>query len=323
MSGPSVLVTGAAGYVGRLTVAALSARRDELTRLVALDVVDESVERRQAGVEYVVADVSTDDLAFLLRTHGIDTVVHLASIVRVPRAAPPDLAYRVDVKGTENVLESSVATGVQMIVVTSSGAAYGYHADNRAPLSEDDPLRGNAGFAYPHHKALVEAMLARYRQEHPELAQLVLRPGTVIGEGTKSPVTDLFDGPVVVGVAGSSSPFVFIWDRDLVEIMLLGVFQRRVGIYNLAGDGALTTSEIARRLHKPYVPVPAAMLQALLRLLRALGVTPYGPEQVDFVRYRPVLANDRLKEQFGYTPLGSVAAFDKWADARKSQRPPR
>jgi UDP-glucose 4-epimerase len=32
------------------------------------------------------------------------------------------------------------------------------------------------------------------------------------------------------------------------------------------------------------------------------GLTPYGPEQVKFLQYRPVLANRRLKEVFGYTP---------------------
>jgi UDP-glucose 4-epimerase len=31
-------------------------------------------------------------------------------------------------------------------------------------------------------------------------------------------------------------------------------------------------------------------------------VTQYGPEQVDFLRYRPVLSNRRLKEEFGFTP---------------------
>ena len=36
-SGPAVLVTGAAGYVGRLCVAALAKRRDELSALVALE----------------------------------------------------------------------------------------------------------------------------------------------------------------------------------------------------------------------------------------------------------------------------------------------
>ena len=84
MSGPSVLVTGAAGDVGRLTLDALVARRDELTRIVALDISEVPLGTRHQGVEYVVSDVTIDDLDELMRSRVIDTVVHLASIVRVP-----------------------------------------------------------------------------------------------------------------------------------------------------------------------------------------------------------------------------------------------
>jgi UDP-glucose 4-epimerase len=41
----------------------------------------------------------------------------------------------------------------------------------------------------------------------------------------------------------------------------------------------------------------------------------YGPEQVDFLRYRPVLANDRLKREFGYTPQkSSREVFDLFVE---------
>ena len=320
MSRPSVLVTGAAGYVGTLTLEALAARRDEVAGLVGLDVAEVPEERRVAGVTYVVADVSTGDLAGIMRDHAVDTVVHLASILRVPPGAPEDLAYRVDVVGTRNVLEACVATGVAELVVTSSGAAYGYYADNPAALDEDDPLRGNEGIPYAHHKRLVEAMLADYRRDHPELAQLVLRAGTVVGEHTSSPVTALFEGPAVLGVWGSESPFVFIWDHDLVEVILLGVLERRTGIYNLAGDGVLSPREIARRLHKRYVAVPAPVLAGALWALHALGRTANGPDHVNFLRYRPVLSNERLKRELGYRPIDSAAAFERWRAGYQARR---
>ena len=61
------------------------------------------------------------------------------------------------------------------IVVTSSGAAYGYHPDNPVPLTEDAPCRGNPEFAYADHKRQVEEMLAEVRATHPALEQVVLR----------------------------------------------------------------------------------------------------------------------------------------------------
>ncbi|MCA9596292.1 MAG: SDR family oxidoreductase [Myxococcales bacterium] len=309
MSPPGVLVTGSAGYVGRLTVEALARR--ELSALVALDVAEPK--ERIDGVTYVSMSVCDPALADVIRDRGITHVVHLASILRPPPGKGPEFAYQVDVEGTRNVLEACVAHGVKKLIVTSSGAAYGYHADNKSWLTEDDPVRGNAEFPYSHHKRLIEEMLASHRREHPELAQLVFRPGTVIGPSVKSPVTDLFEKPAMIGVRGSDSPFVFIWDEDVVECLVRGVFSDATGTYNLAGDGALTPREIARVMGKPYLSVPAGLLGAALGVLQRLGKTQYGPEQVRFLRYRPVLSNRRLKEQFGYTPKWtSRQAFERY-----------
>ncbi|MFA9566043.1 MAG: NAD-dependent epimerase/dehydratase family protein, partial [Acidimicrobiales bacterium] len=77
--GPAVLVTGAAGYVGRLCVAALAKRRDDLSALVALDWTDVDSTDRLDGAAYEQADICDPALDDLMRRHGIDTVVHLAS----------------------------------------------------------------------------------------------------------------------------------------------------------------------------------------------------------------------------------------------------
>jgi UDP-glucose 4-epimerase len=316
-SGPAVLVTGAAGYVGRLCVTALAQRLDELSVLVALDWTEFDASERIDGVVYEQSDICDHALKDLFRRHGIDTVVHLASIIRAPKGAPADLAYRVDVLGTKNILEACEDSSATRLIVTSSGAAYGYHPDNPEWLDENDPLRGNDEFEYSKNKRLVETMLAQWREERPELRQVVFRPGTVVGEDVHSPVTDLFEKPVVLGIVGSESPFVFIWDQDLVACLVDAVFSDKVGVYNQAGDGALTPREIARLLNKPYVPLPGSLVKAMLWTLKRLGLTENGPERVAFLRYRPVLSNRRLKEEYGYTPqLTSREAFELYARAR-------
>ncbi|MBT8470002.1 MAG: SDR family oxidoreductase [Myxococcales bacterium] len=316
-AGPAVLVTGAAGYVGRLCVAALAKRRNELSALVALDWTAVEPRERLAGVDYAQADICDPALEKLFRTHGIDTVMHLASIVRSPKGAPKDLAYRVDVLGTQNILAACEAAQATRLIVTSSGAAYGYHPDNPDWLDENDPLRGNDEFEYSKHKRIVEDMLARWREERPELRQIVFRPGTVVGPDVHSPVTDLFEKPIILGIVGADSPFVFIWDQDLVACLVDAVFSDKVGVYNQAGDGAVTPREIAKLLKKPYVPLPASLVQTILWTLKSLGLTENGPERVKFLRYRPVLSNRRLKEEYGYTPkLSSREAFELYARAR-------
>ena len=306
-SSRSVLVTGASGLVGSRVVARLAEAGEPVGSVVALDLREPPVSARVAGVEYVEGDVRDPALEKVLCTRGVNTVVHLAAVVTPGPDSSRELEYAIDVLGTENVLECSLRAGVDHLVYTSSGAAYGYHADNPVPLREDDALRGNEEFAYAHHKRLVEEMLARHRREHPELQQLVLRPGTILGETVSNPITDIFERPVVIGVARSEAPFVIVWDTDVADCILKGVCEGRTGIYNLCGDGAISLREIARRLGKPYVALPAPVLRAGLRVLGALGATRLGPEQVRFLAYRPVLCNERLKSEFGFTPSRTSA----------------
>jgi UDP-glucose 4-epimerase len=336
MNAPRVLVTGAAGYMGRQLVAALAppappagsaaatglARRAAL--LVATDVREPPEGAGAPGALHLKLDVRAPALEPLLREHAIDTVVHLAAIVTPGPASNRELEYSVDVLGTKNLLEACVAAGVRKLVVTSSGAAYGYHADNPAWITEEQPLRGNPEFAYAHHKHLVEEMLADYRARHPALVQVVLRVGTILGESTANQITALFERRRLPAVRGSASPFVFVWDQDVVGAIMHAVFTPAAGVFNLAGDGALTVDEIAARMGKRCLVLPATLLRAALALARPLGLTRYGPEQVSFLRYRPVLDNTRLKREFGYQPrLSSEEAFELWRRAAAKRRAAR
>ncbi len=312
-----VLVTGASGLVGRQVVRRLAEGPDAVERVVALDLREPPPEARLPGVVYETGDIRDSELGKRFEAHGVDTVVHLAAIVTPGPETSREDEYAVDVLGTENVLAACLAAGVRRIVYTSSGAAYGYHSDNPQPLHESDPLRGNPEFAYADHKRLAEEALARARREHPELEQLVLRPGTILGETVNSPISALFERPLVVGVRGSDAPFVLIWDEDVAACIVHGIRTGRSGVFNLCGDGAVPLREIARRLGKPYLPLPGALLAGVLRLLQLLGISSRGPEQVDFLRYRPVLANDALKEGLGFEPrFTSDACFERYRRLR-------
>jgi UDP-glucose 4-epimerase len=317
VSGRSVLVTGASGLIGRRLVAQLAEDREGIGAVVALDLREVPEGERLPGVRYETGDIRDPQLGKRMQGWGSDTVAHLAAIVTPPEGSTRELEHSIDVLGTENVLRACLEAGVEQLVYTSSGAAYGYHADNPVPLVEDDALRGNPEFAYSDHKRLVEEMLARARSEHPELRQLVFRPGTILGERVTNPITAMFERPVVLGVQGSDIPFVIVWDEDVARCIAKGIRERRSGIYNVAGDGVITLREMARRLGKPYLALPAFVLETALGAARALGLTQLGPEQVNFLRYRPVLSNERLKSEFGFTPAHtSEDCFERYRRAR-------
>lgn len=313
----AVLVTGGTGYVGGLALRALADHG--VTDLVSLDVREPA--EPQPGVVYLTDDIRTSDLPGICKQYDVGAVVHLAAIVDPPRGMDEQTLRDIEVGGTEHVLETCVEVGIEHVTVTSSGAAYGYHLRNRgAWLTEDDPVRGSDEFPYSRHKAEVERLLAHHRRIHPQLGQLVLRPGTILGEGTDNQITTLFELPVVLGLNDTDVPFVFIWDQDVAEVIARGVTRRITGTYNLAGDGALTLREIARIEGRPYVRLPAGLLARSLDLLQHVPFVPYGPEQVDFLRYRPVLANDRCKQAFDGLPrLTSREVYDLYRTSRTSR----
>lgn len=306
-----VLVTGGAGFLGSHVVAALVARPD-VELVVAGDV--RPPEHPIEGVLYDECDVTRPaGLVPLLERHAIDVVVHLAAIVNPGR--DHELEYRVDVEGSRNVLDACLAAGVRRIVVSSSGAAYGYHADNPEWLRETDAVRGNDEFPYSRHKRLVEEMLADERRTHPELEQVVFRIGTILGPTVANQITALWDARRILAIRGSDSPFVFVWVDDVAEAMARAATDGPPGIYNVAGDGRLTVYEIADRLGKPVLVVPPRLLAFALRMGRMLRLTVHGPEQVGFLRYRPVLANDALTRDFGFTPSKTSAqAFEAYLE---------
>ena len=300
-----ILVTGAAGMVGRALVQSLPEGDLTATDLAASGLPDGTPFRRM--------DVTGRDPDRVIGAVRPDVVVHLASIVTPPKGMSRAQAFAVDVTGTRNVLDACVAHGVRRLVVTSSGAAYGYHADNPAPLTEDAPCRGNPEFAYADHKRQVEEMLAQARSDHPQLEQVVLRVGTVLGAGTDNQITALFRRKRLLAVRGSDSPFVFIWTRDLARIVTRAATDGPAGIFNVAGDGSMSVDDLARALGKPVLRLPAWVLKGALGIARPLGLSQYGPEQVRFLQYRPVLDNARLKSVFGYTPeLTSAEVFALW-----------
>ena len=297
-----MLITGAGGYIGRLLVDALAKERGGLANIIAADIREIPSEERKPEITYVTADVRSPKIFDMFRELSVSTVVHLASIVTPEKGFSREFLYSVDVRGTENVLKACIETEVQKVIITSSGAAYGYYPDNPQWLYETDTLRGNPEFAYSDHKRLVEEMLARYRKEHPKLKQLIFRPGTILGATTDNQITALFQRPYILGLKGAATPFVFIWDQDVVNCIVRGIREDITGIFNVAGDGVLTMKEIASMLRKPYLSLPVWLVKAALWTLSRLKLSRYGPEQVNFIRYRPVLSNHRLKDKFGYIP---------------------
>ncbi|TXD38927.1 SDR family oxidoreductase [Lujinxingia vulgaris] len=320
----TILITGAAGFVGDALLRSLLDEPSGFASIIATDIrplADDIADDRRlvrGNLDIRDADAVND----LIAEHKPDVVVHLAAIVTPPPGDTRKLQYEVDVLGTRNVVQACAKHGVKQLIYTSSGAAYGYHPDNPAWLKESDPVRGNEVFAYAHHKRMVEEDLERARKDFPHLGQLIFRVSTVLGPRTDNQITGLFEQPVVPGIRGADSPFCIVADFDVVDAIRHGITTGKTGIYNLTGDGVLSLEEIARRMNNRYLPLPESIVRTALAALSSRGIGPYGPEQVLFIKHRPVLDNTALKRDFGFTPsLTTEEAFERYRKARTLSGP--
>jgi nucleoside-diphosphate-sugar epimerase len=170
-----IVVTGAAGFIGRALTAALDAAGH---RVVAVD--RSPLPPPAARFVPLRADLTaaTDEVRDALRS--ADAVFHLAGRpgVRDPHPAADWLRQRDNVLATREVLWH-VRPAVPL-VVTSSSAVYGGSQGGRASR-ETDPLRPLGGYA--RSKAAAEWLCAQRRQRGGLVA--VARPFTVAGEGQR------------------------------------------------------------------------------------------------------------------------------------------
>lgn len=169
-----IVVTGAAGFVGRAVLRALA---DEGVAAVA---VDRRPVPAAAGVRVLTADLLDTDDEVTAALQGADAVIHLAGCpgVRDDRADVERHRARDNVDAAARVLET-VPPAVPLVVASSS-SVYGGSRDLR-PSHEDDPLRPVGGYA--RSKAVVERLCADRVAEGARVT--VARPFTVAGEGQR------------------------------------------------------------------------------------------------------------------------------------------
>lgn len=174
----TVLVTGAAGFIGSHVVDALVARGDAVVGLDNLnDYYDPA--RKRSNVDecealaaeapgtyrFVEGDIRDRDLlARLWQEHGIERVAHLAAMAGVRASVDdPHLYVDVNLTGTLNLLEQSRASGLVNFVFASTSSVY---ANTKViPFIETDTCDRPLA-PYPATKRAAELMGHTYHHLH-------------------------------------------------------------------------------------------------------------------------------------------------------------
>jgi len=284
-------ITGVSSPLGRALAARLAAD-PAVTRIVGIDRTPPPMP--PAKLDFVATDLRAAGLARALA--GVDVAIH------------PDTAHggahhnggAAQAPGahtTRQILDAFLAAGVGTVVHVSTALVYGASETNPVPLTEQVAARARPDYP-PAHLALVnEEVVRSFAHAHPERRVVILRPVTVLGAGIDSPVTRHLESPLLPLVRGFDPPVQFVDVDDLAAAAhLVATEPRARGIYNVAAEGWLTTSDVRRLLARPTVHLPQETAAGVAAALHRCGLLATPPGALRYLMHPWVVDTTRLRD---------------------------
>ena len=304
----TVLVTGAAGFIGSHVCEALLRRGERVRGLDNFDpFYDPALKRRnveevrRAG-EFPVAEADVRDAeAVRAALAGCDAVLHLAAKAGVRPSLRDPVAYAdVNVRGTAVVLEEALRAGVKTFVAASSSSVYG--ARSRVPFAESDPCDRPVS-PYAATKRAME-LLCLARQAHTGIDLACLRFFTAYGPRQRPEMAihsfarAIEDGKPIVVHGDGSSARDYTYIDDIVEGVVRAMDRSRgFRIYNLGESRTTTLADLVAMIERalgkkasvdrrPDQPGDVPLTCADVSLARAeLGYEPKVPIEEGLERF--------------------------------------
>jgi predicted dehydrogenase/nucleoside-diphosphate-sugar epimerase len=274
LRGKKVLVTGAAGFLGRHLAGALRRCGAEV-RVLVRDSTRVSFELER---EAEVLEGSVDDRASVgAAVEGVDLVFHCAAVTTNNIAW--EVHQKTNIEGTQIVLEEALQAGVERLVHVSSIIVYGVGDQRNGKLvSETDSYGEDADrWAYYLRSKLAGDRLALKFGRETRLPVTVVRPGVLYGSGLEGPLKkgliQLGSFRLTVGRPTNSIPLTYV-DNVVDGLLLAATVPQAAGeAYNLVDDPQLDVHTAADRAaaltgeESRLVPVPKPLLEMAARWL--------------------------------------------------------
>jgi UDP-glucose 4-epimerase len=312
-----VLITGAAGYWG----ARLAARLATEPGLHVIGLDEQPPAAGYPSFDFIQADVRNPLLADLLTSEGVHTVCHLKF---VHRDRPSQAVTDVNVRGTRNLLDACAEAGVKTVILKSSTAVYGAHPDNSALLSEEHALRGGRRYGYVKDMLEIEAICRDVQRQIPELRLTVLRYANIVGPTVDSPMTRWLKNKWVPVLLGFDPLLQLIHEDDVIEALAHATGSDVPGVFNLAAEGVMPSSQIIALVGRLQLPIPHPLAywtaEVMGRGRSQLG--RYLPIEPDYLRYPWVADLTRMREVMGFVPRYTAnEALSEFAARRRRISP--
>ena len=170
----TILVTGGSGFLGAEVCRQLINAGQRV-------IVVQHKTNPSDDILSMKADIADyQQLETIFRDHKIGTIIHMAALLNTNSNQNPDLAFRVNVLGSYNLLELAHRYGVKRFIYSSSYSTLGYRPINECPV--DESLIPTPDNFYGETKRFVEALGLGYAQKFG-FQFTAGRIGAIVGPG--------------------------------------------------------------------------------------------------------------------------------------------
>lgn len=299
-----VAVTGSAGFLGSHLVGLLedAARVSSIISLDRVAPVTAGSKTRHFSIDLTRSNVE-DQIAELLASQNVDTVVHLAFHDRPSHR--PDESHYLESVGTMRVLNACRRTQVLKFVLWSQTALYGASPKNPCFLDERKPLCADPSEAYFRDKMQAERDALEFGQPGRGRLVTILRTAPIVGPHIDNYVARYFRQSMVPTVLGFDPLFQFLHEADAVAAFKRAVDHDAPGIFNIAGDGVIPLSKVIRLVGRQKLPLTRPLARLTLGALWAARRGAIPPSFLDYVQYSCVGDTERSRLLLGFVPLHS------------------
>lgn len=288
-----ILVTGAAGRLGRLMVQ--TAHRSG--EVIAVD--RRPIVGLPKDVTHLRTDVRWRQIEDVFRKHKVQAVLHLG-LIHNPRAE--DDQYRFNVLGTQHLLELVAKHKVPKFVMLSSANIYGPHPDNSHFLTEDAPLLGAEAFPNIRDLVAVDRIVQSFFYRHPEVETVMLRPVHIVGPRVKNAPSNYLrlERPWVV--MGFDPMIQLVHEEDVVQALVLAMKPGAKGVFNVVGPGEAPLSRILMLLGRRPTSMPDFVVRAALDRAFKLRMTSFPAPEIRHIQYNCVVDGSLARRVLGFEP---------------------
>ncbi len=251
-------------------------------------------------VPFYRVDVRTRRFEDVLRKERPTSVVHLG-FVRHFREKDPE-RYDINVRGTRKLLDHCSTYKVQKLVVLSTSYVYGALAENPCFMNEDYPL--SASRHYPEIRDLVEVdtLALAFMWKYPEIHTAILRPVPTLGHYMDNAIGNYLRMRRVIVMMGFNPMLQFMHEEDLTDALALTIEKGISGAFNVTGAGEVPLRVAIRETGGTPAPLPEFIARPLIERLFRMGVFPFPPGSIDYIKYPCTIAGESFIRETGFRP---------------------